>query len=106
MVAGPVRAETSSSSGEAGGESASIPPGTFVLSVGKDEKRAEGGSGGRRGSAERERDGGGWNDPEDESDIADPGPRMVGTGGNITSSVGLGCDETERPDGERGIDEP
>lgn len=89
IVAGPVRADTSSSSGEAGGESASVPPGTLVLSVGKDENRAEGGSGGRSGSAEREREGGWWNDPEDESDIADPGPRMVGTGGSITSSVGL-----------------
>lgn len=90
MVAGPVNAAMSSSSGDAGGESLSTPPGTSVLIVGKDEKRADGGSGGRSGSADLDREGGLWKEPDDESDIAEPGPRMVGTGGNMVSSVGLG----------------
>ena len=67
MTAGPVRAATSSSSGEAGGESCSS-RGKSVLMLGKDENRAEGGSRGRSGSADRDRDGGLCSDPPEESE--------------------------------------
>jgi hypothetical protein len=107
MTAGPVSAATSSSSGEAGGESCSS-RGTSVLILGNEENRAEGGSRGRSGSAERDRDGGLCSDPPDESDKWEPGPRIVGMfgiGGTIISTC-RGCDDTERPEGDRGMVEP
>lgn len=107
MTAGPVNAATSSSSGEAGGESCSS-RGKSVLILGKEENRAEGGSRGRSGSAERDREGGLCSEPPEESDKWEPGPRivgMLGIGGTIISTC-RGCEETERPEGERGIDEP
>jgi len=54
--------------------------------VGNEEKRAEGGSGGRSGSADLDRDGGLCSEPPEESDKWDPGPRIVGTGGIILST--------------------
>lgn len=50
MTAGPVRVAASSSTGDIGGLSSSASAG--VPRPGKLEKRAEGGSGGRNGSAE------------------------------------------------------
>jgi hypothetical protein len=88
MTAGPVNAATSSSSGEAGGESCSS-RGRSVLMLGKAENRADGGSRGRSGSADRDREGGLCKDPPDESDKCEPGPRivgMLGIGGTIIST--------------------
>lgn len=58
MTVGPVSEAVSSSVGDIGGESSSRAAGSLgllALSKGKDENRAEGGSGGRRGSADRVR---------------------------------------------------
>lgn len=62
MTVGPVNEAVSSSVGDIGGESSSravslspVPPIPLLLSSGKEENRAEGGSGGRSGSAERVR---------------------------------------------------
>jgi hypothetical protein len=115
-----VSVAASSSVGEAGGEASS----SGSDWCGKDENRAEGGCGarppgrggakgsmGRRGSAERDRDGpmpckGVYEGTDGaESDMCEPAARITGTGG-MSCSGGRGADCTDRPDAERGRGAP